>query len=86
MNLCRTLFAAVALLLSVQAWAGSVNVNVADARQLSAELEGIGPALAERIVQYRQWHGPYERASDLMNVPYIGRTRFDRIREAVRVD
>lgn len=35
-------------------------------------LPGIGPALAERIVRYREAHGPYQRPADLLQVPGLG--------------
>ncbi|MDR2379215.1 MAG: helix-hairpin-helix domain-containing protein [Bifidobacteriaceae bacterium] len=50
---------------------GRVNVNQAGAEALTA-LPGIGPVLADRIVQFRQDNGPFETLSDLGEVSGIG--------------
>lgn len=48
-----------------------INVNTASAEVL-AELKGIGPVIAERIVDYRQENGSFSAAEDLMEVKGIG--------------
>jgi competence protein ComEA len=48
-----------------------VNLNTATLDQLVA-LPGIGPALAQRIITYREQHGPFRSVKDLDNVPGIG--------------
>jgi competence protein ComEA len=48
-----------------------VNVNTADIGKLSY-LPRVGPAVAERIVQYRKDNGPFKSAEDLMHVRGIG--------------
>jgi competence protein ComEA len=48
-----------------------VNVNTATVDQLEA-LPGIGPVLAQRIVDYREAHGPFRSVKDLTNVSGIG--------------
>ena len=63
---------------------GSLNLNTADALTLQA-LPGIGPALAERILAYRQEHGPFQTVEDLLQVPGIGAKRWERMRQAIRV-
>ena len=69
----RTLIQAlVATLLPIGAWAGPVNVNTADASTLASELDGIGPAKAEAIVEYRQKNGPFRTPEDLLKVQGIG--------------
>jgi len=50
---------------------GPVDVNRADAEELTA-LPGIGPALATRIVAYREEHGPFTSVDDLERVQGIG--------------
>lgn len=54
------------------AFAGSVNVNTADAETLANELHGIGPAKAQAIVDYRQQNGSFSTAEDLLAVKGIG--------------
>jgi len=48
-----------------------VNINTADVHELM-KLKGIGRTVAERIVQYRDTHGPFKSAEDLTNVKGIG--------------
>ena len=50
---------------------GKVNINTADAAQLEA-LDGIGPTLAQRIVAYREEHGPFADIESIMDVNGIG--------------
>ncbi len=48
-----------------------VNVNEATAEELE-RLPRVGPALARRIVEWRQRHGPFRQAEDLRHVRGIG--------------
>jgi len=50
---------------------GKVNLNSATAADLEA-LPGIGPVLAQRIVDYREQHGPFRAVTDLQKVSGIG--------------
>lgn len=52
--------------------AGSVNVNTADAETLAKELDGIGPAKAQAIIDYRSKNGSFSSAEDLLAVKGIG--------------
>jgi competence protein ComEA len=54
---------------------GLVNINTADQRQLES-LPGIGPVLAERIIEYRSQHGPFKNVQELKNVSGIGDVKF----------
>ena len=56
-----------------------VNPNRADAQRLTA-VPGVGPALAEAIVQFREVHGPFGRPADLREVPGIGAKRLQKMR------
>lgn len=56
---------------AVQAKKPVVNINTADEAQLDL-LDGIGPALAKKVVQWRAAHGPFRTSADLANVPGIG--------------
>ena len=49
----------------------AVDVNTADTKALSG-LQGIGPAKAQAIVDYRQKNGPFKTTKDLTKVKGIG--------------
>lgn len=63
--------------------AGLVDLNRADAAELET-LPGIGPVLAERIVEHRAGH-PFTSVEDLDDVSGIGSALLDRLRDRVRV-
>ncbi|MEA2109612.1 MAG: helix-hairpin-helix domain-containing protein [Pseudomonadota bacterium] len=70
------LFCAVILIfstVSISLGAGSekININTATAEQL-AELKGIGPVYAKRIVEYRKANDPFKKPEDIMKVKGIG--------------
>jgi competence protein ComEA len=58
--------------------AARLDLNRAAPADLAA-LPGIGPALAARIVEYRQAVGPFPRVEALRGVPGIGPRRYERI-------
>lgn len=61
-----------------------VDLNAADATTLET-LPGIGPALAERIIAWREEHGGFRSVEDLLEVSGIGDARFAELRDRVRV-
>ena len=75
-----------AALLPVGAWAGPVNINTADAKTLARELDGIGPAKAQAIVDYRQKNGAFKTADDLLKVEGIGAKVLEQNRDNIRVE
>ena len=64
--------------------ANQVNVNEADATTLTS-LPGVGPALAERIVAYRETSGPFKDPDDLANVSGVGTVLVERLRSLMSV-
>ena len=76
----------VSLMPIAAAWAGPVNVNTADASTSAKELEGIGPAKAAAIVEYRQKNGPFRAAEDLLKVEGIGQKVLDQNKGNIRLD
>ncbi len=64
--------------------AAKVDLNHATLSQLD-ELPGIGPVIAERIIQFREDNGPFKRREDLMNVPGIGEKTFLKLEERITV-
>ncbi|MBO8142723.1 MAG: helix-hairpin-helix domain-containing protein [Firmicutes bacterium] len=68
-----------------QAPAGLIDINRAQAAELE-RLPGIGPALAKRIVEYRELWGPFDEVDDILEVPGIGPVTLARIRDLIRVE
>ena len=60
----------------------AVNLNLASAAELQV-LPGVGPALAERIVAYREAQGPFETVDQLSEVKGIGAKSLEKIRGSV---
>ncbi len=71
-SLRNTLFALFLSVLPLVGFAASVDVNRADAPALAAGIDGVGPHLAEAIVQYRKAHGPFTSLEQLLQVKGIG--------------
>ncbi len=63
---------------------GRVNLNTADVAALDT-LPRIGPALAQRIVQWREDNGAFTSVDDLLSVPGIGDKMLDGLRDLVTV-
>lgn len=63
---------------------GPINVNRATAAQLDS-LDGIGPVIAKRIIEYRKVNGPFATVEDLQKVSGIGRSKFAIIKSKLRV-
>lgn len=63
---------------------GSVRINSASAEELEV-LPGVGPALAQRIVNERN-KGRFTSADDLVRVPGIGKAKLEKMRSYVDVD
>ena len=62
--------------------AAPVDINTADATALET-LDGIGPALAQRILDYRAAHGSFGSVNDLQKVTGIGPKKFAAIKDHV---
>lgn len=61
-----------------------LNVNTATREELEG-LPGIGPAIAQRIIEWRETKGPFQRVEDLLQVSGIGSARLAAIRDLVSV-
>ncbi|MZP31323.1 ComEA family DNA-binding protein [Heliobacterium undosum] len=62
-----------------------ININQADAAELD-RLPGVGPSTAQKILQYRETKGPFQRTEDLQNVPGIGPKKYADLKEMITVD
>lgn len=61
-----------------------MNLNAATVADLET-LPGIGPALAQRIIDYRTEHGGFRRVEDLQQVSGIGPKKYEAIKDHVTV-
>jgi competence protein ComEA len=64
--------------------AAPVNLNTATAADLE-KLPGIGPAMATRILEYRQKNGGFKKIEELMNVQGIGEKSFLKLKALVSI-
>jgi competence protein ComEA len=60
-----------------------VAVNQATAPELE-RLPSIGPALAQRIIAFRERHGPFRTLDDLLGVPGIGKATVGKLAPLVK--
>ena len=63
---------------------GLVNINTANATQLT-QLPGVGPAIAQKIIDYRTANGSFTSVDDLTKVPGIGAAKLAQIKSHARV-
>ena len=61
-----------------------ININTATQEELG-NLPNIGPTKAADIIEYRQLHGPFEKIEDIIKVPNIGPTTFDKIKDLITI-
>lgn len=59
-----------------------LDLNTASAEQLDA-LPGVGPATAQKIIDYRQAHGPFRSVDELQAVPGIGPSKLAQLKGLV---
>ncbi len=64
--------------------AGPININTATAEELES-LPGIGPVIAQRIVEYREANGPFQTVSQLTMVSGIGISTLEELMELITV-
>lgn len=55
-----------------------VDINAADFNQLNS-IPGIGPTLAEAILDYRKNNGSFKEINDLLKVKGIGKKKLEKI-------
>ena len=63
---------------------GLVNINTADEQTLDS-LPGIGPAMAKRIIEYRNTEGMFQSPEDLKKIKGIGNAKFEKLKDRITV-
>ncbi|WP_201352145.1 helix-hairpin-helix domain-containing protein [Hydrogenimonas urashimensis] len=73
---------------TLKVWAEALHsktdVNKASTKAL-AKIKNIGKKLAEKIVEFREKHGPFEKLEDLMKVKGLGKKKFEKIKEHLAI-
>lgn len=62
-----------------------INLNTATLDELT-QLKRVGPTYAQRIIDYRDQYGPFEKIEDLMKVKGIGPKTFNANKDIITVD
>ena len=65
--------------------AGKIDLNTATQQQLQL-LPGIGPAMAQRILDYRESAGGFKTIRDIINVSGIGEKTFENLKDYIMVE
>jgi len=63
---------------------GKINLNTASISQLDT-LDGIGPATAQKIIDYREQNGGFNSIEDLKSVNGIGDAKYDKIKDSIEI-
>lgn len=63
---------------------GPIDLNTASAAELE-ELPGVGPAIAQRIIEHRERNGPFAAVDGLLEVSGIGPATFEKLRDRATV-
>ena len=61
-----------------------ININTANETELE-QLPGIGASIAGRIIDYRNKNGKFKAIEDIKNVTGIGETKFEKIKDLIKV-
>lgn len=83
-NIVRPIVLALALTPFAALAAEPIDLNSATAAQLES-LNGIGPAKAQAIIDYRTKHGPFQKVEDLEKVDGIGSKMVEKLKPMVTV-
>ncbi len=59
-----------------------ININTADEKALDT-LPGIGPAMAKRIIEYRETEGAFQAIEDIKKIRGIGDAKFNKLKDKI---
>ena len=83
-GLCVVLIGLLALPAVVTA-GDKININTATKDQLT-QLKGVGPVIADRIIEYREKNGKFKTVEEITEVKGIGKGTFEVIKELITVE
>ena len=63
---------------------GKVDINLASEKELE-KLNGVGPATAKKIIEYRNSKGKYSKPEDLLNVKGIGKAKLEKMKSQILI-
>ena len=63
---------------------GLININTADEKQLQ-QIKGVGPAIAGRIIEYRDNNGAFKSVDEIKKVRGIGDKTFDKMKDQITI-
>lgn len=61
-----------------------ININTADKKELE-KITGVGPVIAQRIIDYRQTNGPFQKIEDIKKVSGIGDVKFEKMKNEITI-
>ncbi len=61
-----------------------ININTANIQELD-DITGVGPVIAQRIIDYRQKNGPFQKIEDIKNVNGIGDIKFEKMKNEITI-
>ena len=61
-----------------------ININTADSQELQ-NIKGVGPTIAQRIVDYREQNGPFKSIEEIKKVRGIGNKTFEKMKDTITV-
>ena len=86
MELLKTICGLLLLSMSALSFAGTVNINTADADTIAQQLTGVGYTKAALVVDYRNTNGPFVAIDDIALVKGIGQRTIELNRERIVIE
>ena len=86
MNKIRIFLTFLALSISAFVFAGPVDINIADVQTLAKNIKGVGAKKAAAIIAYREQHGKFQKADDIVKVKGIGIKLLEKNRDIIVVN